>query len=446
MDLIKATLRYISIKAAEKQGKGVEEANFIGFYYNRITAGVSSDPCFGATTDRKNFSIHLFNMFGRTTEEINSIEPDHEKYPDIEKLSDQFPVAKLLSNISPTAIFINKATQQVMYFVSTYSERWSRAFCSTLFRGFIFAYPTPESISDEEKEYFAALHKDDIDTVKRITDGICERYNFEDLYIKKSLSGWSQKNIQSMIESAFSNYQNCIDRAHRLYEEGDDSMKSAAMYRDQYTALTSVSHDENDDSVYKFFKQRPQIKITEVDSSGSGRILFSIIETLEYYDEDEFTAAFDNKDSFFYRSDISEQTRKALYAIFIEHRGKIRTESQFRLSGVTSITPIRDTSGRYDDILIPHPHIGLYACLGGNERYIRQYLEKGDWEMAIDQCISTAKNIYFGDGVVMPNFFKRFGREYKDIKFILADNGENMTVKEFAAYISKQDKAKKGDQ
>lgn len=441
MGIIRATLRYIAIKSAEKRGEDIEAAKVIPFYYNRVS-GDDIDACFSAICSRREYSIHILSLPSSGADVIAGIDPDHEKYPAVEKLSEQFPVAKLLSNIAPTAIFINKETEQLICFVAGYSERWSRAFCSTLFRSFIFAYPTTEDVSDEEKEFFVALHKDDMDTIKRITDSLCVKYNFEDLYIKKFLTGWNQKNINNTIEQALSNYESYMERARQKYDEGDGYMQEAARYRDQYTALTSVSHDEADDSVYNFFKQRPQIKITDIDSSGSGRIKFSVIETLEYYDEDEFKAAFENKDSFFYRSDISEQTRRALYAIFMERRGKIRTESLFALNGVSTITPIRGTSGRYDDTVVPHPHIGLYACLGGNERYVRQYLEKGDWEMAIDQCIATAKNIYFGDGVVMPSFFKRFGREYKDIKFIVADNGDSMTVKEFAAYIAKQNKAK----
>ena len=56
--------------------------------------------------------------------------------------------------------------------------------------------------------------------------------------------------------------------------------------------------------------------------------------------------------------------------------------------------------------------------------------------MAIEQTIAAVKNINFGDSVVVGEFVNDVRRALDGAcKCILADNGKDMTLREFLAYI-----------
>ncbi len=56
--------------------------------------------------------------------------------------------------------------------------------------------------------------------------------------------------------------------------------------------------------------------------------------------------------------------------------------------------------------------------------------------MAIEQSIAAVKNINFGDSIVIGEFVSDVRNAFNTSrKCILADNGKEMTLREFLAYI-----------
>ena len=177
--------------------------------------------------------------------------------------------------------------------------------------------------------------------------------------------------------------------------------------------------------------------IVSVKRYNNDSIYYVIEDTVEFYDEDEFKSMYQNEYSYFSKS---KPHSREFYELFINHRGKMIVRSEFMLRNLSSITPIRkrdsyDPESIYEEVL-PHPHLAFYACLGNNQTPLRQALESGNWDMAIDQTVGATKNVNFSDSTVM-NEMIRYLNNNPHLKFILADNGERMTMEQFTKYIEK---------
>ena len=63
-------------------------------------------------------------------------------------------------------------------------------------------------------------------------------------------------------------------------------------------------------------------------------------------------------------------------------------------------------------------------------------MQQGNWDMAIEQSIAATKNINFGDIVVIDSFLRDIRNSMDSCKCIVANNGKEMTPREFLAYIN----------
>ena len=132
-----------------------------------------------------------------------------------------------------------------------------------------------------------------------------------------------------------------------------------------------------------------------------------------------------------------KDVKDIFHAVFAEGKGMFRVEGVFRLVNLASIIARRGTtSGQFSETHMPHPHLYHHACLGGNETYINNYLKQGNWDMAIEQTIAAVKNINFGDATVIREFVEDVQNSLDSSRrCILADNGKEMTLREFLAYV-----------
>jgi hypothetical protein len=121
--------------------------------------------------------------------------------------------------------------------------------------------------------------------------------------------------------------------------------------------------------------------------------------------------------------------------VFLKHYGTFRVDSMFTMTGISSLNVKSHTrADEYLDTHLPHPHLVNHGCLGGNGTYIGKYMSEGRWDMAIEQSIAATKNINFGDTTVV-NSMMRDIYNRMDVKFIIADNGQEMSPNEFLEYV-----------
>lgn len=428
-EFLQTVTRYIALKSLVKEGLGIEALKPINLY----------TVCF--RDENKSDFFNVANSCGENTIIMGIYGGEPENVPGIALpedstfvlLGDRYPVAKVLSNLFPTQVFIDKDNHKLLLVTTRATVKYVRGFASMLFRALLWHYPEDKELAQEDKDFFIALHKEDYDTVNSFITDVYSKLNIKEDFIRKSLRGWAQKVRASELNAAKSRYEEMEDRVNDEFRQLDELLESLDQAKARYSMMLYAPVNEDDDSVYEFFKCRPNIHI---EYFSSDQISFTICDTLEYYDEDTFKGIFENKSSWLYNSNVSADARKAAKGVFLGHKGIIRTQASFIMKNTASIHARKDKINQeFKSTHIAHPHITLYECFGQNQRYIQEYLKKGQWDMAIDQCIAAVKNIYFGDGIVMPTFFS-FLSETTDVKCFVTDKGEEMTLPEFAKYVS----------
>lgn len=344
-----------------------------------------------------------------------------------------YPVAPFLTTASETRIYVNVELKRTVIFVRQPTERWIDMLCSSMFR--VLPWYFTEDMSDDETALFRAISKKDADTFNSIINALCATYDFQAARFRKVLIGWNDGYRKKQIATLKSQCEDChANIAH--YQEEIARMFNRLEQSNVNLAALEAQGDSTDDTVYKFFMSHKQITIVTTQQNSDGNVMdYCVTETIEYFDADAFVRLYNNAHSSI--GGAPKDVKDIFHAVFAENKGMFRVEGMFRLVNLASITARRgSTSGQFAETHLPHPHLYHHACLGGNETYINNYLQQGNWDMAIEQTIAAVKNINFGDGVVIGEFVTDVRNALDSSrKCILADNGKAMTLREFLAYI-----------
>lgn len=356
---------------------------------------------------------------------------------------DPYPVSSFLSN--PLGVvanaYANIEQKTAIIFVSRYSSTWQDLLAQVLFKVLLWIYP--ENVKDIDPNEFAlyeAIHKNDSDKFTQFIDAQYIASDIESLWVKKQLFGWANIGIATRIDQCkqnMSSYSRNIEDYERRIK---DLLNDYARANQELTALNGAQRAD-DNMFWDYFTKHKQLEFVKVSTNnGYKNLIFCIRETLEYFDTGELKRMLDNQNSFLYEY-ANDETLTVLRAIFVEEKAKVRVRSCFKLTGTSSLQSYRSgTSLDYYSDSLKHPHLGEFDCLGANETYINQAMMKGDWEIAIEQCIAASKNIAFGDEPVMEKFIKHLNpNNASDKRCIVTNDGKDLTVREFyEAYISEQ--------
>ena len=89
---------------------------------------------------------------------------------------------------------------------------------------------------------------------------------------------------------------------------------------------------------------------------------------------------------------------------------------------------------------MPHPHIMMFGCDGGNSFYYDKYATEGNWELAIEQAISATKNINFSDAVVLRRTIDWIISNWETVKFIrITEEEDLLTPAEFMNVVKEKE-------
>jgi hypothetical protein len=133
--------------------------------------------------------------------------------------------------------------------------------------------------------------------------------------------------------------------------------------------------------------------------------------------------------------------KKFLDAVFGEDAVlKIKVRSFFRLDlrGEVSTIKAYNYPPEYAGYLT-NPHFYFFACIGNNEPVINERLLKGDYIGAIEQCVSSGKNLNLAEGAqtVAPFLAQVFAAGCGAI--ILTPDGVSCTPKEAYEWLTAQE-------
>lgn len=431
--LLEAMFRYIPwIRNEGNKGDTKKISCYIGEF-----TGTTGAAAYASDFLQSNYAVGIYQ--GRSGADLPTLIADGWTSLD----SPPYPVAPFLSKSSPTNIYINAESRKALIFVKKASLKWIYEFCSSLFRILTWFYPEGYNLTDDEKALYQSIHNRDADKANEIFDKAIGDFEFRSFVIKKTLTKWGnavRNNSITKLEqqrdrknSEINSYEEILGN---LYADIADIITNLA-------ALRSHSASDEGNELTSFFDSHKSISVERISQSGSNEILeYSILETLEYYDEDQFERVVKNKGSYFWNELCYNDVRKILIGIFLKHYGVIRVDCVFYLTGLSALNVKRyarkESGGKPS---LGHPHLVNYGCLGGNGNYITSYMKEGRWDMAIEQSISAAKNINFGDTTVVNRMMSDIYHSM-DVKYIIADDGTEMSPREFLKYIDAKEERK----
>lgn len=343
-----------------------------------------------------------------------------------------YPVSQFLSKHSATEVYINPSDKRAVIIVDKITPEWMLDFCSVLFRILTWRYPT--GLCEDDKTFFAALSKHDISKINQLIDDKYTTFNLRDLAIKKALNGWENKFKENKI-NILNNKREDIGMRIRKHESelADCYSKLNSIIFETNAILSALADSIKSSELDNFFLTHKQLHVQGIADIPYS-ITFSILETLEYYDKDEFLRIYNNPSSYLNKH---KDIREIFYNIFVLNKGSFRVESAFSLTDLSALYIFQQRFFRENSL--PHPHLHNYGCLGANSTPILEYMKNGDWDLAIEQAIATTKNINFGDIVTLTSFINDIEAAKNNCKCIIADNGTEMTPSEFLQYIRTQE-------
>lgn len=354
-----------------------------------------------------------------------------------------YPVSEFLTAIAPTKVFINRLQRKAVVFTeanysSNQDSRFFDALASCLFR--IVPWRFRGGVTYLEEEMFRAISLGDINNFVKIINRLFDLNAITDA-ILNSLDEYEDSYRISQIEEL---KLTCLRLLENIAQKQKQLGESVAAYNKiKYNLSLFEQSSAKPFSLKTFFKEHKNITITglegfsESEESHPSEIKYCVCETLEFYDLEEFLRQYNNE-----RSHIGSAPmciKRILKGLFLENKGKLRVEAAFILDGVANINPMQ-YEGYYHDTHIPNPHLAKWRCFGGNSQYITEYLLEGEIELAIEQTIAATKNINFSDSIVMGTFIGYLNNVVEtDGKYIIADNGVEMSLKEFYQYLKSSD-------
>lgn len=422
--LLEATLRFIALKHHQGDIETLKPIKVETSQTYEHNGGNSS------ANYAKEHGIELFILTASRGAQLLTINEDGWTSLD----TPPYPVAPFLSSASETRVYANAEIKSTVIFVRQATPRWINMLCSSIFRVLPWRF---EDMTDDETALFRAISKKDNEAFMKIINDSCSNYDFKGSRFKRTLIGWNDGYRKQQIGQLQSNIESLHNSINENQQRIAKALRDIEMSSTNLLALQSQANSK-DDSVYRFFMSHKNITISKTNlGTGSGNVMeYAITETIEYYDSDAFLRMYNNEGSSI--GCANEFVRKILFAIFAENKGVFRVESMFKLVNLSSLDVMRHSrTGVFEQTHLAHPHLVHYGCLGGNSRYISEFLQKGNWDMAIEQSIAATKNINFGDAAVISQFVRDVGSAYQNhYRCIIADNGKEMTPKEFLSYIS----------
>lgn len=357
---------------------------------------IAEDPSINTIVDG-DYPICLIKYFG---DNFQNTAIDSEGWESID--SAICPLNRFLSQTAPSKVYINRDSRRVIAIVKgTISAAWIQSFESMLWLMLPWYYPER---NDEEIKFFKSIstgknapsESEAKQNLIAYVNSVAEKHNVRDVQLHALLDGVQDSYRQSQL-------QEYSDQRDTIKEEINDY---TAYLQNKYRRLMEVMEiikglellpPEEDGAWFDFFKQHKNVKITEVSGAD---IFYSVVDTLEFYDEDEVKLLLDNKTSW---ASEYKAMLPMLKTIFIEKRGIFRVNACFKLLNLSLVVPVKRKQA--DNGGMPNPHIYNYACSGGNDQYYSQYANEGNWDLAIEQSIAATKNWAAGDAAVGRKMF-----------------------------------------
>lgn len=330
---------------------------------------------------------------------------------------------RYLSQTTRTKVYINREKKKVVAVIDRGIDgEWVQAFSSMLW--IILPWYYPEK-NDDIIKFFKSIsignkNVTDEEAKKILIDYVntaADKLNIRDAVLHQKLDGLADRARKEQIQI----HQNSVESIREAIQQYTDILVSKyENLSNELSVLQGLEQMEpkTDEAFFQFFRQHQNVRVGRVRGA---ELCYSVIDTLEFYDEDEANTLFDNGHAWVHEFPTSFV--EMLRTIFVEKRGIFRVCAEFKITDMKLVSSRKGIL--FDKESIPNPHIYFYGCDGANETFYSQYARQGDWDLAIEQSIAATKNWAVGDSVVGKKMFSWI-RECSGVKCIYVTDGSPM--------------------
>lgn len=344
--------------------------------------------------------------------------------------------------------FINPDIKSVMIFTDNMDIRKHHYLQCGVFAFLPWYFDPNDGVTELEMELINSLREKTSDKYEDRIEKIASKYNFEEVRIRKLLNGFETRYEQIRIAQVQEDIERIMRSLARLDEEYGDLLRSKLDSETTLLGLTTkIAQSSGESEIMEYFLCNKQLRL---DSANNNSMQFIVRSTIDYFDEDLANRIINNENSVLYVNGYDgrryngqitcDEMKSLMEEIFIKQTLKIRTCAaySFKISNQSVSGLSSFEFGTYGKGYMPNPHIQQYSCLGNYKRIINERLKESDYIGAIEQCVSSAKSLNFGDTTVMRAFVNTFyGNDLVGkTRFIEDADGNIMSVTEAIKWIN----------
>lgn len=241
-------------------------------------------------------------------------------------------------------------------------------------------------------------------------EAFASHFDFRSQAIRDALHGFENRFEKKRLESVRRTIQQKRDYIEELEDRFAHTYTEIRDLTTQELGLIAKLNGEQPDDESELLEYFLCNKHLNIVDTYDGTIEFVVATTISNFDPDVFSSAIRRKgESFFYRhyetrrsygneEMTDDRIEMLMKAIFDTEELKLRVCAAYSLNF---------DDGRYAGLKnynfdpsvlathTPNQHIQYYACLGGNERTIRDAMKRRDYVAAVMACCASAENINF---------------------------------------------------
>ena len=351
--------------------------------------------------------------------------------------------------------FVDKENRNTVIFVEDFNRRKNHALQSMIPR-FTPWWWDGTSPSPDERELLMSLCSRFSDKVQKSTaDGTVTSdgytllmkkyeplYDFRGAKIRKYLPQFAKKCAEGEMERVRTAINN-IDSDIARYESSiSDLCRQRHDEEIRLLGLRTKAQEDEDTSLADYFVSNPYVDLVSV--SGY-EMTFCVYTTLDWWDDERAPYLVNNRDSEMYARTggiRKDDYAKLLKAVFVDRTMMLRVCAAYKLDiSAGSMTGIRGYTSFSDTTYVPNAHIQHHGCTGNYRQQFRDAISHGDFVLAIDIAVTSAKSLNFGD-ISFGEMMRDIG-DRKDSKLFQDADGNMYTAAEAIKRIKQLEKEAK---
>lgn len=351
--------------------------------------------------------------------------------------------------------FVNRDTHNTIVFIEQFNNRKNHALQSMLPRLAPWWWDG-SSPSPEERELLHSLasrYADKIQTGSgadvKVSDGYTvliqkyePLYDFRGAKIRRYLPNF----VRNIAEGELTRVENELQNIDRRVDEFEREILGLMnQRRDQeirYLGLKMKTEEPDDHMLSDYFVASKQIDLVGVEGST---LKFCVYTTLDWWADELAPRFVENKESCMYDKTggiRKDDYQKLLRAVFVDKTMKIRVCGAYQMDvGSSDMRGISRFASFKDRTWVPNAHIQVHGCLGNYRQQFREAMRSGDYILAIDIAITSAKSMNFND--ISFGEFMRSLPDFKDSRVFEDADGNTYTAQEAIKRIKALEKEAK---